>query len=147
MKIDAIEGLMCLGYSFDEAAVIRPFLSRHFSLWQALPSDGPCGVLVNRFVKEAITLRRCDYSLTWLDGKERRHLNPSPWCMLKYQRGKEEITFPAIEFVRRYGLAIYTELGTDGAGRVLVYDNGELRIKTKQLDELYCEQQGLELQQ
>ena len=33
MKLDAIEGLMGMGYSFEEAAVIRPFLSRHFSVW------------------------------------------------------------------------------------------------------------------
>lgn len=58
MKIDAIEGLMCLGYTFDEAAVIRPFLSRHFSLWQALPSDGPTGKLVERFVERVLNRNR-----------------------------------------------------------------------------------------
>ncbi|MCU6405718.1 hypothetical protein KW817_22350 [Enterobacter quasiroggenkampii] len=139
MKLDAIEGLMGMGYSFEEAAVIRPFLSRHFSVWQALPEDGPTGKLVERFVERVLNRNRNEFSLRWADGKERKHLNPSPWCMLVFRCDGEEFTFPAIEFVRRYGLAIYTELGTNGAGRVLVYDRGELRIKTKQLAELYHE--------
>ena len=43
MKLDAIEGLMGMGYSFEEAAVFCSFLTRHFSVWQALPEDGPTG--------------------------------------------------------------------------------------------------------
>lgn len=131
----AVEALMDVGFTFEEAQRIRPYLPKQFKLeWMALPATNPdawyCYMAAQHYDK--FGSQRGTF-------KSHRPLSGDPLNLIEYRTDKDTLIFSEIEFLRYFGDAIFCDskdgrrIGTIRNGG-LVIKNGVFKARLKELE-------------
>ncbi|MGL5397226.1 MAG: hypothetical protein ACRDBQ_18415 [Shewanella sp.] len=131
----AIEALMNIGFSFEEAQRIRPFMPKQFTLdWKALPATNPdawyCYMAVQHYDK--FGSKRGKFI-------SHRQLSGNPFNTIEYRSDRDTLIFSEIEFLRYFGDAIFCNMKEGRRVPVikdnaLVIKNGPLKARLNEME-------------
>ncbi|QVW55199.1 hypothetical protein pEaSNUABM29_00155 [Erwinia phage pEa_SNUABM_29] len=139
-NVSAIEGMHQDGFSLEEATRIRPFLPRRFYPFGSMFRTNIHAWEAVRAVEDAMQYSRFEFKFMhkWASGESLPHFHFQPNDFIEYVSPTYHTRFLAIEFVRHFGDALYTERSSNpDEGRLLVYVGDALRIKMRRLREAY----------